>query len=125
MSESQAVIEEAYLPTLKALANAPDMSPLQEIDPLRVSEVMIQFTCCTIHNNYSVHNQLTYTILNEVLNPDTEIQIEVLIKSLKLLDVQLDSEVLKKDILKALDNVEDLVREITLLLDLFKFVIGH
>lgn len=110
MSESQAVIEEAYLPTLKTLANAPDMSPLQEIDALRVSEVMIQFTCCTIHNNYSVHNQLTYTILNEALNPDTEIPMEILIKSLKFLDVQLDSESLKNDILQALDNVEDLVR---------------
>lgn len=110
VSESQAILEEAYLPTLKMLANAPEMSPLQEIDALRVSEVIISLTCCAIHNNYSIHNQLTYTILNEILNPDTEIELDVLIKSLKMLDVQLDGENLKNDILKALDDVENLVR---------------
>lgn len=110
VSESQAILEEAYLPTLKMLANAPEMSPLQEIDALRVSEVIIGLTCCAIHNNYSTHNQLTYTILNEILNPDTEIELDVLIKSLKMLDVQLDGQNLKNDILKALDDVEDLVR---------------
>ena len=110
VSESQAILEEAYLPTLKTLANAPEMSPLQEIDTLRVSEVIIGLTCCAIHNNYSTHNQLTYTILNEILNPDTEILLEVLIKSLRLLDVQLDGENLKNDILAALDNVEEMVR---------------
>lgn len=115
ISESQAILEEAYLPTLKMLANAADMSPLQEIDPLRISEVIISLTCCTIHNNYSTHNQLTYTILSEILNPDTEIELDVLIKSLKFLDVQLDSPTLKNDILKALDDVESLVSLIFLL----------
>ncbi|OXU30311.1 hypothetical protein TSAR_015427 [Trichomalopsis sarcophagae] len=109
VSESQAILEEAYLPTLKMLANAPEMSPLQEVDALRVSEVIIGLTCCAIHNNYSTHNQLTYTILNEILNPDTEIELDVLIKSLKMLDVQLDGQNLKNDILKALDDAEDLL----------------
>ncbi|XP_023247525.1 condensin complex subunit 3-like [Copidosoma floridanum] len=107
--ESQAILEEAYLPTLKMLANAPEMSPLQEIDALRVSEIIIKLTCCHIHNNYSTHNQLTYTILSEILNPETEIELDVLIKSLKCLDVQLDGQNLKNDILKALDDVENLL----------------
>lgn len=92
------------------LASAPEMSPLQEIDSLRVSEVIISLTCCAIHNNYSIHNQLAYTILSEILNPETEIVLDVLIKSLKMLDVQLDGENLKNDILKALDDIDKLVK---------------
>lgn len=116
VSESQTILEETYLPTLKTLAAAPEMSQLQEIDALRVSEVIIGLTCCAIHNNYSVHNQLTYTILSEILNPDTEIVLDVLIKSLKMLDVQLDGENLKNDILKALDDVEELVSKLLLII---------
>ncbi|KAL7297267.1 hypothetical protein TKK_0009667 [Trichogramma kaykai] len=105
--ESQSILEEAYLPTLKSLVNAPDLSILQEIDPLRVSEVIINLTCYGISNTYSIHNQLTYTILCEILKIDSEVPIDILVKSLKMLDVHLDGENLKNDVLKALDDVEE------------------
>ncbi|KAJ8674292.1 hypothetical protein QAD02_005554 [Eretmocerus hayati] len=108
VNESQSILEDAYLPTLRTLRNASEMSDIIEIDPLRVSEMIIKLTCCAIHNNYSAHNQITYNILSEILNPETDLELEVLIKSLKMLDVNLDGE-MKNDILKALEDVEDLL----------------
>lgn len=122
--ESPTVLEEIYLPTLKRLAAADEESKLREIDPLRVSEVIIRLTSNAIHHNYSMHNQLMYTILCEMLNPDTEIVLGVLMKSLKMLDVQLEGENMKNDILKALDDVEELV-SINKLLILFNIFIYY
>lgn len=107
--EGSTLLGEAYLPTLKSLVNAPDMSSLHEIDPLRVSEVIISLTCHGITNSYAVHNQLTNIILNEIMNTDTDIPMDVLVKSLKMLDVQFDEGEEKTDILKTLDRADEMV----------------
>lgn len=112
--DSYSVLEEAYLPTLKIIANAPDTSPLQEIEILRVSQVIIGLTASNISNTFGIHNNLTFIIITEALSPDPEIPIDVLIKSLKHLDVQFESQDSKRNILEALDQLENVV------IDMFK-----
>ena len=41
---NQQIVEEAFLPTLNTLFNAPGSSPLTEINILSVSELLIQLT---------------------------------------------------------------------------------
>ena len=41
---NQEVVEEAFLPTLKTLLNAPGSSPLQEVDVNNVAELLVQLT---------------------------------------------------------------------------------
>ena len=104
--DSHVMLEEAFFPTLRTLANAPDRSPLQEIDPLKVSEIMLSLTRPGINKNatVNVHNDLVFLILSEILNPNSEIDTEVLVKSLKLLDFRLEIETLKDNLREALNN---------------------
>ena len=42
--ENQELVEESFLPVLRTLFDAPDTSPLSEIDPLSVVELLVQLT---------------------------------------------------------------------------------
>lgn len=125
--DSQTMLEEAFLPTLKTLVNAPERSPLQAIDPHKMCEIILSLTRQGIHKNSSVnvHNDIVFTILSEVLNPNSEIEPVVLIKALKFLEVKLENETLKENLKEALDNAIEKVRQLknTILKLNFKFVI--
>ncbi|XP_043466822.1 condensin complex subunit 3 [Leptopilina heterotoma] len=112
--DSQTMLEEAFLPTLKTLANAPERSPLQAIDPLKVCEIILSLTRQGVHKRSSVnvHNDLVFTILSEVLNPNCEIDPSVLIRSMKFLEVKMEIESLKENLKEALDNTIEKVQEI-------------
>ena len=105
------MLEEAFLPTLRTLANAPDRSPLQGIDPHRITDIILNLTKPGMHKDSSlnVHNDLVFSILVEVLNPNSEIEPEILIKSLKNLEVRLEIETLKENLKEALNNTLDKV----------------
>ena len=49
------VMEEAFMPTLTTLFDAPDASPLVEVDANNVAELLVQLTNCrhllTVNNN--------------------------------------------------------------------------
>lgn len=111
--DSQTMLEEAFLPTLKTLVNAPERSPLQAIDPLRICEIILSLTRQGVHKRSSVnvHNDLVFTILSELLNPNCEIEPTVLVRSLKFLEVKLEIESLKENLKEALDNTIEKVRE--------------
>ncbi|XP_051156329.1 condensin complex subunit 3 [Leptopilina boulardi] len=112
--DSQTMLEEAFLPTLKTLVNAPERSPLQAIDPLRICEIILSLTRQGVHKRSSVnvHNDLVFTILSELLNPNCEIEPTVLVRSLKFLEVKLEIESLKENLKEALDNTIEKVQEI-------------
>ncbi|XP_043255103.1 condensin complex subunit 3-like [Colletes gigas] len=112
--QAQEMFEEAYLPTLKILYNAPDTSPLQEIDPYDVSKFILSMTRIShskfASKNYYAHNNLVFTIFTEVINSNSCIDEEMLIKSLQYLHLEIDDSS-KKNILLALDKVLEMVQQ--------------
>ncbi|XP_031831534.1 chromosome associated protein G [Nomia melanderi] len=112
--DAQEMFEEAYLPTLQVLCNAPDSSPLQEIDPYEVSKFMLNITRYGIKKSGTdncVHKNLAFTILVEVLNPNSKINQEVLIKSLKNLHLEIDDNASKENLLIAIDKIVEIVKD--------------
>ncbi|XP_076637390.1 chromosome associated protein G [Colletes latitarsis] len=113
--QAQEMLEEAYLPTLKILYNAPETSPLQEIDPYDVSKFILSMTRVDLSKsaskNYYAHNNLVFTIFSEVINSNSCIDEEMLIKSLQYLHLEVDDDSLKENILLALDKVLEMVQQ--------------
>ncbi|XP_078038064.1 chromosome associated protein G [Augochlora pura] len=114
--DAQQMFEEAYLPTLQVICNAPDTSPLQEIDPYEVSKFILSLTRFKIcksgrENYYCPHNSLVFIILAEVLNPMSSISYGILIKSLRNLHLEIEDNVTKENLLSAIDKVAEMVAE--------------
>ncbi|XP_076748823.1 chromosome associated protein G [Xylocopa sonorina] len=111
--DALALLEEAYLPTLHILCNAPEISPLQEIDPYDVSSFMLNLTRFRISKpgmeNYCVHNSLVYSILADILNPNSRIDKRTLIKSLPNLQLELDNDTSKQNLREAAKKVSDMI----------------
>ncbi|CAD1469487.1 unnamed protein product [Heterotrigona itama] len=111
--DAQMLLEEAYLPTLQILCNAPDISPLQEIDPYDISRFILNLTRHELRKpgteNYCAHNNLVFTILAEMLNTTSKIDQETLIKSLKDLHLDLDDDKFKKNLQEAINKVMETI----------------
>lgn len=107
------MLEQAFFPTLKTLANAPDSSPLQAITPYHVAEFIIGLTSSRNHKpgseSYSVHNNLALSILAEALDPNSELDEQTLLKSLKYLDIRFEDNVLKDNAREAADKIIEAV----------------
>lgn len=109
--DSRNVLEECFFPTLKTLENAPSSSPLLQVDQLKVAEMILGFTSYNaVPNNedYSIHNNLALKILSEINNEDTETDLNVLVKSLKFLNIQMDDDQMCL-FYKELDKAEEIV----------------
>ncbi|XP_076234312.1 chromosome associated protein G [Calliopsis andreniformis] len=113
--DAQQMLEEAYLPTLQIICNAPDISPLQEIDSYQVSKFILNLTRHRTRkleaDNYCAHNNLVFEMLAEVLNPMSNIDQETLIKSLKDLHLDIDHDTMKKNLEEAVNKVYDMVKD--------------
>ncbi|XP_043273023.1 condensin complex subunit 3 [Venturia canescens] len=113
--ESQEMLEQAFMPTLKTLVNAPEMSPLQAIEPHHMAQIILSLTSSRNHKpgfeSYDVHNNLAMAILAEALDPVSQIDQESLLKSLKYLDVRFEDNTLKNNVLEAVDKLEESLKE--------------
>ncbi|XP_025155533.1 condensin complex subunit 3-like [Harpegnathos saltator] len=109
------MLESAYFPTLRVICNAPDISPLQNIDTYHVS----RFILTSIRRSsqkfgkqvFDTHNNLAFAILAEILNPDSAIDQETLIKSLMVLCVQFEDGPSKGNLQEAIEKVTNMVKE--------------
>lgn len=62
---NQIVMEEAFMPTLRTLLNAPATSPLAEVDVNNVAELLVQLTntkLLTINQSQAEISQVRYPI---------------------------------------------------------------
>ncbi|XP_033333688.2 chromosome associated protein G isoform X2 [Megalopta genalis] len=111
--DAHQMFEEAYLPTLQVICNAPETSPLQEIDPYEVSKFMLSLTRfkCSKSGIYCPHNSLVFVILAEVLNPMSSISRGVLIKSLRNLHLEFEDNATKENLVSAIDKVAEMMVE--------------
>ncbi|KAF7389917.1 hypothetical protein HZH68_011774 [Vespula germanica] len=107
---NQEMLEEAFFPVLKIICDAPEISPLQEINPYNVAAFILNLTRnrgkeSESINTYCVHNNLAFAILAEILNSDSKIDKDVLIKCLKDLDIRIDDNLSQEDLKDGIEKV--------------------
>lgn len=115
--DAQEMLESAYFPTLQVLCNAPDISPLREINAYHVSRFILSLTRrgCQKTNGqmFYIHNNLAFAILAEILNPESKIDQEILIRSLTNLCIQIEDDLSKQNLQKAIKDVTKMVSHIS------------
>ncbi|XP_071476753.1 condensin complex subunit 3-like [Diadema antillarum] len=97
--------EEAFLPTLRTLFNAPTTSPLAEVNPSNVAEFMVHLTNHTMLTNgqasdiqeATVHDNLALKLANAILEDPEAPGTRVLAKTLTLLTISGHSQALRSD----------------------------
>uniref|UniRef100_H0WSD6 Nuclear condensin complex subunit 3 C-terminal domain-containing protein n=1 Tax=Otolemur garnettii TaxID=30611 RepID=H0WSD6_OTOGA len=127
---NQERFEEAFLPTLQTLANAPASSPLAEIDITNVAELLVDLTRPSALNPQAkdsqdyqaltVHDNLAIKICNEILTSPCSPEIRVYTKALSSLEL---SSNLAKDLLVLLNEILEQVKDRTCLRALEKIKI--
>lgn len=103
------MLENVYFSTLRVLCKAPDTSPLQEIDPYHVSRFILNLTRSDKGSGSYVHNNFAFAMLAEILNPESEIDKETLVKSLPNLNTQIEDGPSKQNLQEAVKNVRSMV----------------
>uniref|UniRef100_A0A8C8EAH3 Non-SMC condensin I complex subunit G n=2 Tax=Otus sunia TaxID=257818 RepID=A0A8C8EAH3_9STRI len=98
---NQEYFEEAYLPTLRTLLNAPATSPLAEIDISNVSELLVDLTrpsglkpqskMSQDYQDLTVHDSLAMKISNEILMDPTAPDVRIYAKALNSLELSSSS----------------------------------
>ncbi|XP_028721718.1 condensin complex subunit 3 [Peromyscus leucopus] len=127
---NQECFEEAFIPTLQTLANAPASSPLAEVDVINVAELLVDLTRPSGLNpqgknsqDYqalTVHDNLAMKICNEILTSPCTPENRVYTKALSSLEL---SSSVKKDLLLLLDKILEQVTDRTCLRALEKIKI--
>ncbi|XP_025034179.1 condensin complex subunit 3 isoform X2 [Pelodiscus sinensis] len=115
---NQECFEEAYLPTLRTLFNAPASSPLAEVDIANVSELLVDLTRPSGLNpqakksqdyqDLTVHDSLSMKICNEILMDPTAPDVRIYAKALTSLELSKD---FIKDLLVILEEILEEVKD--------------
>uniref|UniRef100_A0A8C6RBU5 Non-SMC condensin I complex, subunit G n=1 Tax=Nannospalax galili TaxID=1026970 RepID=A0A8C6RBU5_NANGA len=127
---NQECFEEAFIPTLQTLANAPASSPLAEVDITNVAELLVDLTRPSglkpqdknsqDYQALTVHDNLAIKICNEILTSPCSPEIRVYTKALSSLEL---SSNITKDLLVLLDEILEQVKDRTCLRALEKITI--
>ncbi|NXT20630.1 CND3 protein, partial [Syrrhaptes paradoxus] len=115
---NQECFEEAYLPTLQTLLNAPATSPLAEIDIGNVSELLVdltrpsavklQFRKSQDYQDSTVHDSLAMKICHEILMDPTAPDVRIYAKALNSLELSSSST---EDLLVLLNEIQEKVKD--------------
>ncbi|XP_002709416.1 condensin complex subunit 3 [Oryctolagus cuniculus] len=119
---NQECFEEAFLPTLQTLANAPASSPLAEIDITNVAELLVDLTrpsglnpqakYSQDYQAFTVHDNLAIKICNEILTSPCSPEVRIYTKALNSLEL---SSNIAKDLLVLLGEILEEVKDRTCL----------
>ncbi|XP_041909673.1 condensin complex subunit 3 isoform X2 [Corvus kubaryi] len=115
---NQECFEEAYLPTLQTLLNAPATSPLAEVDISNVSELLVDLTrpsglkCHSKksqdYQELTVHDTLAMKICNEILADPTAPDVRIYAKALNSLELSSSST---ENLLVLLNEIQEKVED--------------
>ncbi|NXD06438.1 CND3 protein, partial [Nothocercus nigrocapillus] len=115
---NQECFEEAYLPTLRTLFNAPATSPLAEVDTSNVSELLVDLTRPSglkpqaqkslEYQDLTVHDNLAMKICNEILMDPTAPDVRVYARALNSLEL---SDSSTENLLLLLDEILEKVKD--------------
>ncbi|XP_034233209.1 condensin complex subunit 3 [Thrips palmi] len=111
---SQETLEQAFLPTLKTLINAPVTSPLTQIDLDSVARLFVSLTRPGTNKNHSktshIHNNMALSICNAIMDSDNATCISVLLRALNCLDLCLDDPVYREELKTLTFKVREIFR---------------
>ncbi|NXO83320.1 CND3 protein, partial [Sitta europaea] len=115
---NQECFEEAYLPTLQTLLNAPATSPLAEVDVSNVSELLVDLTRPSglkhqskksqDYQELTVHDTLVMKICNEILADPTAPDVRIYAKALNSLELTSPST---ENLLVLLNEIQEKVED--------------
>ncbi|NWH32746.1 CND3 protein, partial [Chloropsis hardwickii] len=115
---NQECFEEAYLPTLQTLLNAPATSPLAEVDINNVSELLVDLTSSSglkcqskksqDYQELTVHDSLAMKICNEILADPTAPDVRIYAKALNSLEL---SSSCTENLLVLLNEIQEKVED--------------
>uniref|UniRef100_A0A8C5AXW1 Non-SMC condensin I complex, subunit G n=1 Tax=Gadus morhua TaxID=8049 RepID=A0A8C5AXW1_GADMO len=85
----QEVVGESFLPTVRTLMNAPATSPLAEVDPSNVVELLVELTRpgTLIKPSVCVHDSMALRVCGEILKDQTAPEVRLYAKTLNNLEV--------------------------------------
>jgi len=109
---NQELVEESFLQVMRTLFDAPDASPLAEVDPISVVELMVQLTSLrnredhlksignrqNIDQDTNVHDTMAVKVMNEILSKSENTDVRTLCKVLPMLDISAENDMLMKDL---------------------------
>ncbi|NWV05263.1 CND3 protein, partial [Ptilonorhynchus violaceus] len=114
---NQECFEDAYLPTLQTLLNAPATSPLAEVDISNVSELLVDLTRPSglkqskksqDYQELSVHDSLAMKICNEILSDPAAPDVRIYAKALNSLELSSSST---ENLLVLLNEIQEKVED--------------
>ncbi|NXS56028.1 CND3 protein, partial [Brachypteracias leptosomus] len=114
---NQECFEEAYLPTVQTLLNAPATSPLSEIDISNVSELLVDLTRPSglkpqsksqDYQELTVHDSLAMKICNEILVDPSAPEVRIYTKALNSLELSSSST---ENLLALLNEILEKVKD--------------
>lgn len=124
--ESHSIVEDAFIPTLQTIANAPSNSPLVDINIDSLIKFLVMITNLyskNLTNELYTHKNLLISLGNEMLKLSNDIkEIPLYLKSMLLLDIPYDDNIIMQDLKKQAENLLE-VRLLPLLLLFFLYKI--
>ncbi|XP_033756629.1 LOW QUALITY PROTEIN: condensin complex subunit 3-like [Pecten maximus] len=116
---NQEKVEEAFMPTLKILLNAPLSSPLAEVSVENVAELFIQLTSTKLllHNqNQTVeenpsHANIALAICNEILSNPDSFSLKLWVKILNQLELGKDDLISNKETFVLIQRITEVIKD--------------
>ncbi|KAK3094775.1 hypothetical protein FSP39_006096 [Pinctada imbricata] len=118
---NQEVVEDAFLPTLKTLLNAPTSSPLAEVNVENVAELLVQLSNARLlMENQSnpeavkdnpLHDNLAVKVCNEILSNPDSFNLKLWVKILKQIELSENNDVVFKELAVLADQLIEVVKE--------------
>ncbi|KAK4873329.1 hypothetical protein RN001_015358 [Aquatica leii] len=103
LSGSANLLENAFLPTIKTILNAPKTSPLSDVNLQSLEKFMLSL-CSVCHENDRLHDLLAFKICMEINDDHDEFLNVTLSKILLLLDIKPDATFIN-DLIKICNNI--------------------
>ncbi|KAF6026933.1 NCAPG [Bugula neritina] len=128
--DNQVQVEEAFIPTLQVIFDAPATSPLSDIDESNVVELLVQLTDPTqvkkvadqsALSGMTSHDSLAVKICNEIIERDNMYGVVVLAKALTMLQLSQDNELLARDLSNLSIQLSQVVKDKVSLKSIDKF----
>lgn len=120
-SGNQQLFEEAFLPTLRTILNAPTTSPLSRINVSNVAEFFVELThvqrlvsshtSSTAIKDNPCHDSMAVKVCNEILSSPQSLNVRMWSKVLNLLDISPDNSVNLKDLSVLCTSMMEVVKE--------------
>ncbi|CAL8333990.1 unnamed protein product [Lota lota] len=111
----QEVVGESFLPTVRTLMNAPATSPLAEVEPANVVELLVELTRPLVrppqnHEEVCVHDSMALRVCEEILRDPTAPEVRLYARTLNNLEVSAN-ESTRQEVQALLQEVTQVVKD--------------